>query len=102
MIGAQINLEKIPDANTKEMIGLIHSILEAVMAQLPFSFTAGDVMSAATALLIDAGMLSVMEGLQTKEELADEICAAIRSAIEQWNPKHSKVTSDVLQNRTTQ
>lgn len=102
MIHAQFNLEKIPDANTEEIIRLIHSILEAVMTQLPFPFTAGDVMSAAMALLIDAGMLSVMEGLQTKEELADKICVAIRSAIEQWNPKHSNITSDVLQNRTTQ
>ncbi len=97
----RITLEKVPEPGTDEMIPLIHSILEQVLFQLPFPFMAADVMSAATALLIDAGMVSVMEGGHTKETLADEICGVIRKAIEEWRPEHSNVTSSALQERIT-
>lgn len=93
---------KVPDPATDKMIALLHSVLEGTLGVLPFPFTAGDVMSAATAILIDAGMVSVMEGKQTKEELEAEICAVIREAIQTWRPGHSNVTSDELANRTTQ
>lgn len=99
---AKITVDKIPEPGTDEMIAMVHSVLEQVLSQLPFPFMAGDVMSAATALLIDAGMVSVMEGGHTKEELADEICGVIRKAIDEWQPHHSNVTSSELMNRTTQ
>lgn len=99
---AQISIEKIPEPGTEDMIALVYNVLEGVLSQLPFPFTFADVMSAATALLIDAGMAAVMEGKLTKEGVADEICRVIRKAIEEWQPQHSSVTSSELMNRTTQ
>lgn len=98
---AKIVVEKIPEPGTDDMIAMVHSVLEQVLSQLPFPFMDTDVMSAATALLIDAGMISVMDGGHTKDTLADEICGVIRGAIDEWRPEHSNVTSSALQERVT-
>lgn len=83
--------DAIPEENTPEMSVLLHSIVEQVLQQLPFPFTAGCVMEMATKLVVDAGMISVMEGKQTREELKGEIVKVISAFIDVWQFEQSNI-----------
>lgn len=76
-----------PEPNTTEMVSTLHSVVEQLLSQLPFDFTRADVMSMATHLIIDAGMVAVMEGRVSREELADDITGAVRQQVMAWKPE---------------
>lgn len=78
-----------PKHQTEEMVGTLCSVVEQLLVQLPFDFTTGDVMAMATHLIIDAGMVAVMEGKVSREELAEDIAGAVRHQVMAWRPEFS-------------
>lgn len=86
--------EEFPAPDSEEMSFLLHSVVEQLLQQLPFPFVAGAVMEMSTKLLIDAGMIAVMEGKSTREELKANIFDVIGRAIDAWKPEHSNVISE--------
>lgn len=82
-----------PEPKTDEMVTLLNSAMEEALAAISnrYRFANGDVMSAALHVMVDAGMVSVHNGDQTREQLVDDIIVGVRACVMGWQPSHSTI-----------
>lgn len=80
---------KCSDEMTTHIYRAIEASLGAIREVHPF--TNGDVMSAALHVLIDTGMRAVEKGTCTREELIEDICAAVPGAVKEWKSGEEEV-----------
>jgi hypothetical protein len=72
-IDDEIDLIKVPETNSSEMIALLGQIVDGMVNQLPFTFSIGDLMSALLYSVVDAGM----QGGPSPEKLREDIINAV-------------------------
>ncbi len=85
----EVQIDETPEPGTDEMCALLHHILEGVLKGLPFDFAASDVMSVSTKLLLDVGMIAVMEGKTTRDELISDVHEVFKMNAKEWTPDKS-------------
>lgn len=69
----EVMVVPIPDANTNEMVTLLHEMIESLLHQLPFPFSYADIMGAALYHVVEGGLVNA----ESPEKLRQDIVEAI-------------------------
>lgn len=83
-----ITLVAVPDSNTDAMVSFLGDLFEQMVGQLPFSFSHGDIMSAAMYLVVDAGLVNAPSPERLRQDVIDALDRIIAERATEKRAKH--------------